>query len=148
MSRKRTIHEVAFRLTQDMSAQISPRVGEIGAGLAPQQLRTLRVIWSGDDTTLVDVAKTLKRDKAQVTRLIDELSKAGFVERKPNPRDGRSRLLQLTPKALSLFERLEAIEEEISSALTSGIDEKDLETFFKVSDQLSRNLKDISADST
>ena len=46
----RTVHEVAFRLSYDMSTQISPRLGEIGAGFAPQQLRAMRLIWSGEET--------------------------------------------------------------------------------------------------
>ncbi|GAA6151328.1 MarR family winged helix-turn-helix transcriptional regulator [Pseudoteredinibacter isoporae] len=146
MSRKRTVHEVAFRLSHDMALQITPRMGELGSGLASQQLRTLRLIWSGDHATLVDVAKTLKRDKAQVTRLIDELCKAGLVERKPNPNDGRSKILALTPKAYTFFERVETIEDEFANELIDGIDPKDLDTFFKVSDQLSRNLREISAD--
>ncbi len=143
MKKTRTVHEVAFRLSHDMGQQIAPRLGALGADLAPQQLRTMRLIWSGENVTLVDVADTLKRDKAQVVRLIDKLVEAGMVTREPNPDDGRSKILQLTQKGLAFFEGIEALEAEFSEKLTEGIARKDLETFFRVSDILSKNLRDI-----
>lgn len=139
----RTVHEVAFRLSYDMSTQISPRLGEIGAGFAPQQLRAMRLIWSGERTTLGDLASTLKRDKGQVVRLIDELCKAGMLVREPNPYDGRSKILVLTDKAHALFAKIEEIEAKFAEDLTQGIAQRDLDVFFKVSDQLSANLRDI-----
>ena len=143
MKNKRSIHEVAFRLSYDMSLQITARLGEIGADLPPQQIRTLRLIWSGKDVTLVDIANTLKRDKAQVVRIIDQLSKVGMVKREPNPKDGRSKILKLTPKGRTFFERIENIEAQFSQALINDISTKDLNTFFEISDRLSENLKNI-----
>lgn len=143
MKKTRTVHEVAFRLSHDMSLQIAPRLGELGKTLAPQQLRTMRLIWSGENVTLVDVADTLKRDKAQVVRLIDKLVEAGMVTREPNPEDGRSKILKLTPEGYAFFEGIEALEADFSEKLVEGIARQDLETFFRVSDQLSKNLRDI-----
>lgn len=143
MGKKRSVHEVAFRLSYDMSLQIAPRLDKVGADLAPQQLRTMRLIWSGDNITLVDIAKMLKRDKAQVVRLVDSLETAGMVVRKPNPADGRSKILKLTPKGNGLFSKIEKIESQFSKQLISGISSSDLQTFFEVSDKLSENLKEI-----
>ncbi len=126
-----------------MALQIRPRLGEIGADIAPQQLRTMRLIWSRDQVTLVDIANTLKRDKGQVVRLLDELCRAGMVSRQPNPNDGRSKLLKLTEKGHRLFEKIEMIESQFSGQLTNGISTKDLQTFFDVSDRLSENLRQI-----
>lgn len=144
---KRTVHEVAFRLSHDMSLQITPRLGEIGVDLSAQQMRTMRLIWaSAEPVTLVDISKTLKRDKAQIVRLIDSLCRLGVVERVPNPDDGRSKILVLTQSGEDVFRRVEAIEAAFSEQLIDGIPTKDLATFFRVSDHLSRNLKDIDAD--
>ena len=144
---KRSVHEVAFRLSYDMSLQIRPRLGEIGVELAPQQLRVMRLIWSAGQTTLVDIAHTLKRDKSQVVRIIDELSRLGMIVRKPNPDDGRSKILVLTRKAMKFFEKIEAIESQFARELTQGIRKSDLDVFYKVSDQLSNNLRGIKTPS-
>jgi len=145
LNRKRTVHEVAFRLNMDMTMQIAPRLGALDASLSQQQLRTMRLIWSHDQVTLVDIAQTLKRDKSQVVRLIDELSKADMVAREPNPKDGRSKILKLTPKGEAFFTKIEDIEAQFSDQLVDNIDPKDLDAFFKVADRLSENLKKIDS---
>ena len=145
MPKKRTIHEVAFRLSHDMALQVAPEIEKFELGLTKQQMRAMRLIWAHDQATLVDVASTLKRNKAQVVRLVDELCNAGMVVRKPNPKDGRSKLLSLTQRATDFFDAVEAIEEKFSAQMTDGISEQDLATFFAVADKLSANLKDLNS---
>ena len=145
MSKKSTIHEVAFRLSHDMALQVAPEIEKFELGLTKQQMRALRLIWSNDQATLVDVASTLKRNKAQVVRLIDELCSAGMVVRKPNPKDGRSKLLSLTQKAIHFFETVEAIEAKFSEQLIDGIAPRDLDIFYSVADRLSANLREIDS---
>lgn len=141
MTRKRSIHEVAFRLNHDMALQIAPEVAKMDVGLTAQQLRTMRLIWASENVTLVEIADTLKRNKAQVVRLVDELCKAGMVVRQPNPNDGRSKILTLTEQGEGFFRQIEAIEDRFGAQLTQGISPDDLAAFFRVADQLSANLK-------
>ena len=129
-----------------MGLQIAPRMGEEGVGVSKVQMRALRLVWSEEGVTLMDITKTLKRDKAQVTRLIDELVKAELVMRVPNPDDGRSKILRLTDGGVKLFERVEAVEAQFSEKLIRGIEPEDLAAFYRVADQLSDNLKNIEAD--
>ena len=143
MAKKRTVHEAVFRLDYDLSLQISPKVQNLDVKLAPQQLRAMRQIWKSKESTLIELSKTLKRDKGQVTRLIDELCTLSMVERIPNPNDGRSKLLRLTDKGLQFFENIEAIEAKFSKQLTKGISKEHLEIFFQVSDHLSDNLREL-----
>lgn len=144
MNKNRTVHEAAFRLSYDLSLQIGPKVGKLGLNLAPLQIRALRLIWSTENATMMDLSKTLKRDKGQITRLVDELCKSELVKRVPNPNDGRSKLLTLTKKSADFFKTVEKIEETFSEQLVDGIDPADLAVFFAVSDKLSANLKEIS----
>ena len=141
MTRKRSIHEVAFRLNHDMALQIAPEVAKMDVGLTAQQLRTMRLIWASENVTMMEIADTLKRNKAQVVRLVDELCKAGMVVRRPNPNDGRSKILSLTEQGAGFFHKIEAIEDRFASKLTDGIADEDLQAFFRVADQLSANLK-------
>lgn len=143
MKKKRTIHEVAFRLSYDLKLQIMPHLGKLEFKPAPLQLRAMRQIWSSDETTLLDISKTLKKDKSQVKRLIDELCSSGLVYREPHPKDKRSKILKLTDKGNEFFTLIESIEAKFSKQLISGIPKEELDTFFKVSDQLSKNLQQI-----
>ena len=142
--RRRTVHEVAFRLSHDMATQIAPEIEKFELGLTKQQMRAIRLIWASDQVTLVDVAKTLKRNKAQVVRLVDELCKAGMVVREPNPNDGRSKILTLTDKASNFFKSVEETEAKFSAELTVGISRAELDVFYSVADRLSENLRDLN----
>lgn len=143
MANKRSIHEVAFRLSYDIGTRIAPKIEHSKVKLAPQQMRAMREIWTRGGCTLADIGKTLKRDKGQVSRIVDELCNAGMVKRRPNPEDGRSKILEISNKGRKVFETVAAIEAEFSSRLTKGISARDLEAFFRVSDQLSDNLREI-----
>lgn len=143
MGKTRTIHEAVFRLSYDLSLQISPNLQGLKLKLAPQQLRAMRQIWTTKESTLLELSRTLKRDKGQVARLVDDLCALSMVERIPNPKDGRSKLLRLTEQGLEYFENIEAIEASFSKQLTKGISKDHLKIFFEVSDHLSENLKDL-----
>ncbi|WP_281557349.1 MarR family winged helix-turn-helix transcriptional regulator [Thalassomonas sp. RHCl1] len=148
MKKKRTVHEVAFRLSYDLGTQITPQLGQLAFKPAPMQLRAMRRIWSTGGATLLDIARTLNRDKSQVKRLIDELCEVELVKREPNPADKRSKILKLTNKGYDFFETIEKIEAVFSEQLTAGIPAKDLEAFFRVSDRLSDNLRELNKESS
>lgn len=141
--RKRTILEAAFRLEIDVRTVMGDRMHSLNLGISQMQMRALRAIWSSHDVTSQYIASTLKRDKAQVTRLINELVEQGLVEREPNPEDMRSKLLRLTEAGNHIFRQIEEVQQEVYSEMVKGIDESDLQTFFKVSDQLSENIRQM-----
>lgn len=144
MSKKRTIHEVAFRLSFDLKLQIAPHLGELEVKLSPLQIRTMRQIWSANGATSQDIANTLKKDKSQVKRIVDELCNMELLNRTPHPTDKRSKLLNLTQKGQDFFTSIENIEAKFSEQLVAGITEEELATFYQVSDRLSQNLQKIN----
>ncbi|MDF2491855.1 MAG: hypothetical protein K0R60_1512 [Microbacterium sp.] len=55
------------------------------------------------DVSPHDIARHLRISTASTTKLIDRLSEAGHVVRKPHPRDGRARVIALTEKSRAEF---------------------------------------------
>ncbi|MGO4596786.1 MarR family winged helix-turn-helix transcriptional regulator [Terrabacter sp. 2RAF25] len=53
-------------------------------------------------TRLTELAEQAQVTKQTATALVDRLEAAGYVERVPDPRDGRARLVRLTDKAEAL----------------------------------------------
>ncbi|WP_420628887.1 MarR family winged helix-turn-helix transcriptional regulator [Candidatus Leptofilum sp.] len=141
--RQRTVLEVAFRLQYDVRDVFADRLHQLDIDLVPMQMRALRAIWSADAVTSQHIVGTLKRDKAQVTRLVNELVARNLVYREPNPEDKRSKLLKLTDEGGAIFRQIEDIEKVVFDEMVQGIDEADLETFFRVADQLSENMRQI-----
>ncbi|MEM7115145.1 MAG: MarR family transcriptional regulator [Chloroflexota bacterium] len=141
--RKRTVLEVAFRLQYDVINVLSEQLHGIDVDLVPMQMRVLRAIWRGDNVTSQHVVAALKRDKAQVTRLVNELVARNLVYREPNPNDKRSKLLKLTDEGEHIFRQVEEVEKVVFAEMAKGIAEEDMQTFFRVADMLSENMQQM-----
>ncbi|MCW2906849.1 MAG: transcriptional regulator, MarR family [Actinomycetia bacterium] len=75
------------------------------------------------------LAHRLGVDRTVMTYLLDDLEKAGLIERRPDPADRRARRIVVTAggqdKLAGLNERLRAAEEQV----LSGLDEADQQAF-------------------
>lgn len=64
--------------------------------------------WSG--TRLTDLAARANMTRPSMAELVDELQRTGFLERRPDPSDGRAKLIYLTRKGRRLMaEALRAV---------------------------------------
>jgi DNA-binding MarR family transcriptional regulator len=57
------------------------------------------------DVSPHDIARHLRISTASTTKLLDRLTEAGHVVRRPHPRDGRARIVALTEKSRAEFRR-------------------------------------------
>jgi DNA-binding MarR family transcriptional regulator len=83
--------------------------------------------------TVSELAKLTRVRKQTMAQAVDQLERTGYVERRPNPRDRRSRLVSLTERGMSVppvthtaAERVEQRWAELTSkkeleALRSGL---------------------------
>ncbi|RNL66187.1 MarR family transcriptional regulator [Nocardioides marmoriginsengisoli] len=55
-----------------------------------------------------ELAEMFALDKGAVSRVVHQLVELGFVERTPDPDDGRAQILAATPAALTRFEEARA----------------------------------------
>lgn len=89
--------------------------------------------------------KTMEQElgmcRSAVTNLVQMLEKKGYIIRESVPEDARLKRIRLTKAgedtAFCVWDTLEHIE----STMLHDIDEKELVIFFKVSDQICKNLK-------
>jgi DNA-binding MarR family transcriptional regulator len=51
-----------------------------------------------DGSRITDLAEAAVLTKQTVGFLVDQLQRAGYVERTPDPRDGRARLVRVAPR--------------------------------------------------
>lgn len=77
----------------------------IGAG----QLPILIYLFHGDGVTQAQIVHHLRADKSSTARTIRKLVDEGFVQRLPNPDDGRAYFIRLTAKARATRDQLRAI---------------------------------------
>jgi len=65
-------------------------------GLYEGQPSMLRVLWAEEGLTHGDLARRLRVQPATITKMIQRMQKAGFVERRPDPEDERVSRVYLT----------------------------------------------------
>lgn len=66
--------------------------------VTPAQARLLARV-AEDGTRLGELAERARVSKQTAGHLVDQLARAGYVERVPDPTDGRARLVRLTARA-------------------------------------------------
>lgn len=76
----------------------------VGAGFEITQAQARVLMRVGPDgTRLTELAEAAQVTKQTAGFLVDQLEKAGYVERVPDPSDGRARLVRVTEKAKEAF---------------------------------------------
>ncbi|GLY51596.1 MarR family transcriptional regulator [Lentzea sp. NBRC 102530] len=78
--------------------RILTAVVEAGFEITQAQARVLMRV-GPDGTRLTELAEAAQVTKQTAGFLVDQLEKAGYVERVPDPSDGRARLVRVTDKA-------------------------------------------------
>jgi DNA-binding MarR family transcriptional regulator len=143
-----SILDVMFGLTFDLTNYLCLVSNKLSDELTPMHVRVLRAVQPNPNATVNTVATTLRRDKAQITRLANSLLAQDLLQRAPNPSDGRSQLLSLTNKGQILFRQVEEIDTEIRETMLAGISQKEAEVFLEVAVKMSRNLDNANSSGT
>ncbi|GAA3628424.1 DNA-binding MarR family transcriptional regulator [Lentzea atacamensis] len=83
---------------RELENRIMAAVTAAGYDVTLAQARVLQRI-GPDGTRLTELAEAAQVTKQTAGFLVDQLEKAGYVERVPDPTDGRARLVRITEKA-------------------------------------------------
>jgi DNA-binding MarR family transcriptional regulator len=86
------------------------------------------------------IARQLRCDRSNVTRLVDRVAKRGLIHRRANEEDGRATMIELSPKGRRLAERfiasLEAQTEDLIARWPAKRQQKTIEALNDISDAL------------
>lgn len=109
--------------------------------ITKEQWTVLAALWRKDGVSQQSIADQTGRDKPSTTRLIDNLEKLGYLDRKPAPDDRRSNLIFLTEKGRVMQQEVESIVDGTIEKMTSGISEKELQTVRNVFKKIYINIE-------
>ena len=87
--------------------------------------RVLARLGREDGLRQVELADALDVEPITLCRMIDRLSEAGLVERRPDEEDRRAWRIHLTPKALPIIEKLRALADTFLEEALAGVPEKE-----------------------
>ena len=115
-------------------------LSETGTSVAPMHVKSLHIINRKSPCTAQDIALTMGRDKAQVTRLINDLIARSLVFKEPNPNDKRSQFITLTETGQELVKVMAKVQKEVMDFMQKDISEEDLAAFNRVAVAMTDNL--------
>lgn len=95
-------------------------------GLTAAQAGALFVLGARDGALIGEVAEALDLAPSAMTGLIDRMARAGLVERRPDPRDGRALRLHLTAKGLKARQEAKAGVAGLNDHLTAGFTDDEI----------------------
>ncbi len=78
-----------------------------------------------------DLAASMSLDGSSVVRLLDNLEKAGLIQRKEGE-DRRAKIITLTPRGRTIADKIETVARRIRSDALAGLSDRDIETTVRV----------------
>jgi DNA-binding MarR family transcriptional regulator len=117
-------------------------------GLTRAQWRATKMLHHRPGMRQNELAEALEMEPIAVGRVIDRLQAAGFVERRPDPRDRRAWRLYATPQANEVIDDMEQLARELRRESTEGIDYDELKHALDVIERIKANLQALDAAET
>jgi DNA-binding MarR family transcriptional regulator len=109
-------------------------------GLYRGQPSMLRALWERDGMTHSELAERLDRCPATITKMVQRMEKAGFVERRSDPRDERLSRVYLTPAGWTVKSAVEDVWAALERQLVIGLTEPEVALLRSLLTRVCRNI--------
>ena len=95
---------------------------------------------SGEEVWQKNIETDLHIKKSALTQQLNELEAKGLIRRSISEHDSRYKCISRTGRALEIFQDIMEEVEEHEQLIKTGIDERDMEVFSRVLDQMIKNV--------
>jgi len=109
-------------------------------GLTRAQWQVLAHLQRNEGINQIGLADLLEVEAITLCRTIDRMEEGGWVERRPDPKDRRARLLFLTGRARPFIAEMRAIAEEIYAEALAGLSADTRKTLTEILTAMRTNL--------
>ena len=89
--------------------------------------------------TIGDLVTQSQTDFANVTRIVEKLSKNGYIIKRKNHKDGRSVLLYCTDKVKTIMPHINKCQMLSLNISLKGISQEEQDTFLHILDKIEKN---------
>jgi DNA-binding MarR family transcriptional regulator len=121
---------------QQHRQRLNKKFFDAGLDVTSEQWVVIGSLWNEDGLSQQVLANSISRSKVAVFKLIGGLEKKGFVRRTPDPNDGRSNRIFLTPRGKELKEAMIRVVKENLHDAARGVSDNELHIFKTVLRQL------------
>lgn len=108
-------------------------------GLRLPQFGILDFLLTNSEAVQTDLANHFAKDKSVMLRQLDEMEKAGWVERQMDPNDRRRKNLVVTKSGMDLYKKVSKIRAKVFANVLEGVSETDIATCLAVLNTMHEN---------
>ncbi len=116
----------AYRITYLANAIVFPAYSEIKRdfGLVRAEYILLACLSHFDSLTAQEAARISRRPRNTISRAVHRMLSDGYLDRAPDPADGRQSKLKITPKGRALHDKISSYlsrrQDDVLAALSAG----------------------------
>ncbi|RLD53563.1 MAG: MarR family transcriptional regulator [Bacteroidetes bacterium] len=123
---KKSLRDKSIEAQMAIALQLMKRknhqaIAKTGNKITMEQLVVLEILKTNGDMNMTELSKTVWKQNANITRIVDKLEKQELVERKPVQGDRRANLVSITSKGESLIKEVIPVVMEVYKDATSII---------------------------
>lgn len=113
-----------------------------GIDITPDMYFVLKHLWAKDNgSRQQNLADKTGKDKASLTKLLENLEKRGLVNRKTDERDKRSKRVWLTTTGRKLKEKVYPLALSVVELTEQGVEQADLQQAQSILETVYNNIK-------
>ena len=139
---------VFFWLTQVIGARDRELAqGLRESGLRVPEWRALAALYARKHSTMSELADLATIDRTTLTRTIDRMQDAGWLERLADENDMRITRLALTASGRKTFERIWPEVQRLNELALDGLSKAEIESLRRILERMRTNLEDYVGES-
>ena len=131
-------HKIA-KLSGIIKRQIYQIISGEGLDITPEQWVILVYLWENDGQTIGDLVTQSQKDFANVTRIVEKLSKNGYIIKRKNHKDGRSVLLYCTDKVKTIMPHINKCQMLSLNISLEGLSQEEQDSYLHILDKIEKN---------
>ncbi len=127
---KKSIRDKSIGAQMAIALQLMKRknhqaIAKSGHKITMEQLVVLEILKTNGDMNMTELSKTVWKQNANITRIVDKLEKRQLVVRKAVEGDRRAYLVSITDEGKLLFKNVIPIVIKVYKGFTSGISKEE-----------------------
>lgn len=138
---KSKIREILHSLDLERKKILRPRFQELGLTVGEGQAKILKFLLEQGSMTQRELADRCMLDVTTMSRTLDKLQEAGYLERTVNPACRRSFLICITEKGREKAACVQKIFSDLDEQIWKGISEEEMEGLYATMVKIKENFE-------
>ena len=129
-----------YRSHSRVSAALRQTFQDAGHDLTPEQWAVLYRLQEQEGINQIQLGEKTYKDRPNITRILKQLDKRGYIAKRNNKNDKRSYRIYLTQNGRSLYKNIKPFVEKHHDRICQGLKAKDLLNIRKCLEQVIHNV--------